>query len=551
MEKTNRIIRPAAWQFMMLLFIGYFLAWMFPRMPAIAANTLQSDDFWLGVYSWGGVIAPPSKCQLPPKDYRWITQGIFCIQGQFIPGWLLSSGPKYLAGLSMATLALLNFKLLTRWNIPKTLAMLLPLVFIFHPIVNEITLWNTTFPFGIWLCMILSSFLLLDGKGLSLKTWLAIAALLIAVFAYEIYLIFFLVLVVFEVVVQRLMRSNLSLKSTIFKFLVFVGISSIYLLQIFLVNYWFGAPEGRGLVTNPLSIEFISEKLHGIFNLIVNLFMPIIGFHTNIEIAWSAWKWVPIMILVSTFVLTLLRRKSLFDSCFFSGGFLFLLILPTFPIFASSQTPEAWRISILVLLAASLALTPMLVILWGREDVMDSNIRSANVFRIAAISVLVVIFAYEIPVTFAESKLRVEENALDNQIVNQIKTYWRDADLDKEYQVGVFMNLGLLKTHSPKSALNITAAYHSRGLLSAFQFEQSWRGFLELKGLEVVELDSNDELDFHDKIIAGCERKPQACRLEYMKKIIQKCHNKPDFIQSSTSIRVAHFRDLRFSAICL
>ena len=57
------------------------------------------------------------------------------------------------------------FKLLFKWSSPFYLALLLPLLVISHPVVNEITLWKTTFPASLWMFFCLAGFLLVDKSN--------------------------------------------------------------------------------------------------------------------------------------------------------------------------------------------------------------------------------------------------------------------------------------------------------------------------------------------------------------------------------------------------
>src|SRR5262245_41604015 len=134
----------------LLLLVGFYLAWLLPRSVAISANTLHLDDFYFFLLNTHpfSTINQTNLCGVPPIDYRWLYISILCVLGHVLPTWSTSVLPKMLAGLFLAAFATLLCRVLILWFVPTAIALLTPLVFIFHPIPNEITLWNTTAPFS-------------------------------------------------------------------------------------------------------------------------------------------------------------------------------------------------------------------------------------------------------------------------------------------------------------------------------------------------------------------------------------------------------------------
>lgn len=543
-----------------LLLAGYFLIWLLPRIPAIASNTLHFDDFhfFLIINYPMETIYQAETCSIPPPDYRWIAFRIFCVLNQFFPGWPTSVIPKIIAGVFLAFFASLFFNLLFKWSVPFIPALLMPLVFIWNPIINEITLWNTTFVFPLWIAFCFAGFLLIDEMNSLLQRIFGISLLLIVVLAYEIYFTTFLILLLAEPVIKNLTNRKISWLSTSKKFGVFVAISGFYVFQVLMTKWMFGEASGRGFINITSFSAFFSEKIHGVFNLIVNCYMPVLSYYTGIMIAWSGWKWIPIAVASMTFIIAIFTHKSLSKSLILGVFSLTLPIVPTLPVFIMSQSPESWRVSILVLLAACFSLIPIIIMLWSigenpNEKEKRYYLATLIMSRGIALAVLLGIFTIEVPVTFAEAKLRVVENNMDTLMVEKIKNYWETKGIIKDqFRVGVITNLGLQKSNYPDydSAKNITQAYHSRGLASALNFDYSWRGFLMYSGVHIVELGDPSTLNSSQNILKWCKARPEMCRLDLRVWFATQCVSNPDYEQSETGWRLVHDFKNKITVIC-
>jgi hypothetical protein len=158
------------------------------------------------------------------------------------------------------------------------------------------------------------------------------------------------------------------------------------------------------------------------------------------------------------------------------------------------------------------------------------------------------IFAVEVPITFAEAKLRVYENHTDRTLMQAIRGFWETRGLKQEqYRVGVIHELGLIGSIPVEyiPATRISVSYGKRGLVSEFDQDFSWRGLLMLNGYRIVELD-----DRIASVARGCEHHSEFCRLDLKDELLAHCSNMPDYINQPNGIRLAHDIENRITAIC-
>lgn len=541
----------------LLLFACYFFIWLALRIAPVLTNTMHFDDFnlFLIINHPTDTIDRTAVCPIPPPDYRWIGYQIGCLLIKTFPDLPISVVPKLTAGLFLSAFAILFFKLLTKWSIPLFVALLIPLVVISHPIANEITLWNSTFTFSLWISLCLGGFMLVDLSNPRWQRLLGVLLLMVVVLSYEIYFILFLVLLAAEPVINRLCNKPMSWASTMSKLSIFIGLSGFYISQVILTKLIFGSVGGRGFVNITTFSAYMNEKIHGIFNLIVNCYMSVLAYYTGIVNAWSGWKYIPVTIALTTLIAAVYSRRKWHDSVLFFVFSLLLPVLPTLPIFVMSQSPESWRVSIPVLVAISLSLVPAATLIWDKGGNAGANRQAkATASRYLVAIVLLAIIGLQIPVTVAEAKLRVAENKLDASLMEIVKNYWQARGVAKdEFRVGVIGSLGLPTEQLAiyDTAQRITVSYHPRGLASGLCCDFSWRGFLTYHGLRVVELDDlrHDE-KLQPKIKQGCNTHPELCRLDLKGRLAIQCKNAPDYEQPGTGWRIVHDPDERITVLC-
>ena len=485
------------------------------------------------------------------QDYRW-WYFIGCALERPLPTLSTSVIPKMLEGLFLATFSTLFFRLLVHWSVPTVIALLVPLVFIFHPIVNEITLWNSAAPFSLCLVFCLAAYLLIEKDRPKWQQFAGLMLLVFVVLVYEIYLITFLVLILAEPMIKTVSGQPILWLEIKRKLVIFAVVAAFYVLQVLMTRWMFGAPTGRGIVTARSFSPYFFEKVHGVFNLIVNCYMPLVSYYQGLEVAWSAWKWIPISIAGATLIFGFLARRSCWEALRLAGFSLLLPVVPTLPIFLASQSPESWRVSIPVLLSVCLTIVLLATLIWKTVHKAHSRILIFQ-SEILALTVLAVIFAIEVPVTFAEARLRVFENHADRTLMQAIGGFWEARGLKQDqYRVGVISDPSLTR-YIPTEylrATRISVAYGKRGLSSGFDHDFSWRGLLMLNGYRVVELDVVELDDGIARVVRGCEQRPEFCRLDLKNELLTRCADMPDYIHRPNGFRLVHDIEDRITAIC-
>jgi hypothetical protein len=533
----------------LLLLVGFYLTWLLPRFLAISANTLHFDDFYFFLIANHplATIKQASFCDVPPQDYRWFGYSIACVLERTLPTSSTSVIPKMLAGLFLSAFAALFFRLLVHWSVPTVIALLAPLVFIFHPIVNEITLWNSAALFSLWLGFCLAAYLLIEKDRPKWQQFAGLTLLVLVVLAYEIYLVSFFVLILAEPMIKTVSGQPILWLEIKRKLTIFVAIAAFYVLQVLMTRWMFGVPTGRGFVTPRSFSGYFFEKVHGVFNLIANSYMPLVSYYQGLEVAWSAWKWIPISIAGATLIFGFFARRSYWEALRLAGFSLLLPVVPTLPIFLTSQSPESWRVSIPALFAVCLTIVLLATLIWKSVR----KVRSRTLIfqgNILALTVLAAIFAIEVPITFAEARLRVFENHADQTLMHEVGRFWAARGLKQDqYRVGVISELSLARYIPTEyvGATRISVAYGKRGLASDFDHDFSWRGLLVLNGYRVVELD-----DGIASVVRGCEQRPEFCRLDLKDELLKRCANMPNYTHGLNGIRLAHDIEDRITAIC-
>lgn len=533
----------------LMVLVLYFAVWIAVRFDAIAANVLFTDDFLYFVDHSGSIIDYTS-CGDPHKDYRWISFGIRCFAWTTIPSVTSSIIPKLLSGLFLAGFCFYLFKCLKSWAVPTVIALLTPIIFISHPIINEITLWNITVTYPLCLLFCAFSYFKLTHRDPLIVKVLAVGLLLIVVLIYEFYITTFLIFVLSEPLIKYVTGQKIEWRRSIWLMLVFIAISAFYIIQVKLTNALFPlANESiRGIIEITSAGQFMNEKLHGIFNLLVNVFATPISFYTSLNVALSKWESIILIVIVSVFLLHYWNKRRVFPALLVSAALVVLVIVPTLPILASSQSPESWRTSVPVLFSFTfcLILLGLLIQLFAQRL---WSIQTSVMLTGALLTIPAVLLAN---VSYSEAQLRVKEIAVDDGLIDEIKSYWHEQGLnDNEYRVGRISEFSYTGQLEDFAAQELSVAYHRRGLASAFSTDFAWRGKLIRSGLNVIELQTDDKTGFIDGFIENCHDSSQLCAFELFQFFKTSCVENSNYRQQETGFRLVHDKQKRITAICL
>lgn len=123
--------------------VFYLSITFFLRIAGLHDNVLYADDY-LYFVSLKDTIISFEVCRFPVQDHRWIHIGNICISSVYFEDFALSPYPKALANVFIAFFSFLTFIVFRAWGLGNALAILLPIILLTHPTVNEITLWNVS-----------------------------------------------------------------------------------------------------------------------------------------------------------------------------------------------------------------------------------------------------------------------------------------------------------------------------------------------------------------------------------------------------------------------
>jgi hypothetical protein len=306
----------------------------------------------------------------------------------FGPDYLQTIVPKLLGGIWTVLLALLTANILRRRSSSVVVYAGIPLLFLSHPIVNELTLFNVMVPAMLSMLLAVLAFVVIE-KQLTLRRGAA-ATLLLAgsISGYQINLTVFALLVVFaataDVVsgraasVKRLMLSAAVLASAVLLYLGYVA-ASVHLMGI---RSWGArgliAPEGFRLA------EVVHVKWHGATNMLAGVTQPGLSWFLSAEAAWRMWS-IPFAVLGLLFVAGVAWRRRLSAAAWASLGFLLLLAIPPAILFTMNVTPEGWRVDGPALYAFALVIA-LAALAWESNNAVARATMTASLVVLIGIS---------------------------------------------------------------------------------------------------------------------------------------------------------------------
>ena len=528
--RDPRTLGPA---FLLFLGVGLFLRW-----SGISANLLFADDF-LYFVDHSSTLINFDSCNKLDQDFRWLTMINLCVMSTYFADIATSAVPKVVSIAFLAVFATLMFACLRAWGLGVFEALLLPLVIVAHPITNEVTLWNITTPVFLFYSLPVLAYLLLRKADSRMPIIAAVLLLTTVIFSYEYALVIFLLLVLADPFISWLLLGKINWRRCLILFGTFAVFAGLYLLQTKISAALFAndVVASRGVASLADLPAMISTKFWQSFDLLVNVYMTPISFFVPLERSWSAWKWVPVAVAAITALVVFRARKSTLTAIIyglFSGAIVFAAILP---LFASTQSPESWRVAIPALIAFVLGIVPILMV--------------ASKYKWIARAVVIALIAALGVMSHAETSLRVLEQDIEENLFSEIETFWQSQGIGKtDYRVGRVLAGNLQTKPHLHSAQSLSVAYRHRGLKLNLLFDFAWRGRLLSEGFQVVELNALVSR-FEQEHAGPCTSNPDLCNLRAGELLQRACADRPDHVQPATQIRIAHDVASRISAICL
>ncbi|WP_353413757.1 hypothetical protein [Arenicella sp. 4NH20-0111] len=514
------------------------------RYLGILENVLYADDF-LYFVDLNSTVIKYDICRFPPQDYRWITMGNICLSGTYLGEFVLSIWPKVLAIFFVTLYTFLLYRVLMLWGVRSVSALLLAALLAAHPITNEVILWNVTASSGLIISTVIYSYMLLIPNVSSWTARLCSFSLLLLVsISYEYALVIFLVLGISECFVLALSGRKVSFERLVVLISCFVFASLFYIVQSKVSASLFPDPAGARGISN-LSLIFTDTatlvlKLRSLLNLMVNVYMTPLSFYFEIESLWSLWKWVPIGISVTIAGVVFLTTRSYVKSTVYSFFFIAITLIPLLPLLVASQSPESWRVSIPILIAAIIGITPIFIVLKKLPSYFTHLCNFCLSFFV------LIPLAY---VSISETKLRVYENRLESNLVSEIEAFWKAEEIDlSRIRVGrITYNEDDLNRRQ-YAAENLSISFQRRGLLLGFKNDIAWRSKLLYYGLDIIELES-DTSEFAENYAKECTE--GQCDYSLGEIMFAKCKKESNQHNREANMGVVHDLELRVTALCI
>lgn len=511
------------------LFLVYYVLWIIPRISPLFANVLFADDF----------VHDPHWHLL---SFRPLLYADLWFWNHFLGAdYLMTATPKVLAGIYLSLTGLLTVDLLRRWGIPLMVAVAIPVFYISHPIINELSLWNVVAPYNLSLLLIVLGYWVLGDASSSVRVLSAVSFIALGISGYQIHAGLPPVLIIGEVLLKRLGGIPCSRAEIMRKIAVFATALVAYLVYVE-VSRWLGYSSwgNRGLSSlwTASLPDYFSDKWHGISNMFANVFQSLISFYFGMETSWHAWKWVPIIVGLATMASGIYAGRSRTDIMLFSVTPVLLPGLATLVLLPLNVTPSGWRVCGPVLYAFCLALVPVLTLIMKSDDAtaMERTLKKQVFSRtviVMGIAVFWVVMTF--PVVAYDGGLRVMGNKQELETLQSVESFWKNKGIERGgYAVAVYPinNVSLMKRYAGEKGRDIVinfnriVSYDYSNLVNGF-----WPQFLMHYGYRPL-----DDIEEKDGIVRTLK---EACEKE---------ENGPDHVKSY--LKVTHLETLNLSVIC-
>lgn len=524
------------------LTLAYFTLWYLPRQNALVAKALYHDDYHLGLSHWRTLL--PQGPSAFWGQWRPVALAEFRFWELLLGrDWFWGDFPKIYAGVLLSAVCVALGLLLRRWGVSTATSLLVPALFVSHPIVNELSLWNTTHLLPVLLLVIVVGYVAIGDGASPGRNALGLACLTAGVLGYQPYLMVFATLLAGEILFRLVAGRLRGLRWVVVKAVVLLLAAVLYVSYMLISMHGFGLSNPRGFAEIASLGGFLAQKLHGVANMIVNVPMPIIAYHLGIGTAWKTWSLAilaPSAVALAAAILAGKNRTSRLAAAVASP---LLILLPTGFLFVVSQAPESWRVALPSLVGMCVAL--------GLPSALMAGVNGRAWLRALGIGLLLVVLIAEISVTRAHANRMVAGYLNDKELLRQVRERRsQGGSFANGAAIGVIRIPGIGPDRAGSQERAITVSYRRIEPRSVFDFEWAWRGFLVLNGESVKELELPGDEEFSSRVTELCRQKPDECAFGLRGVLMERCLKQPDFVQAATGTRVVYDGVSGVTAIC-
>jgi len=507
----------------------YFALWLVPRIAPIKANVMMAEDY----------------CNVPAVHlgtYRPLLFADLALWNAVIgKEYLQTVFPKLLAGVYISLAGLFTVLMLRRWGSPMLVALLIPVFYVTHPIVNELSLWNLITGLNLSLLLIVIGYFLLGDVSSKKQAFAGFFFMATGVSGYQIHAGLLPVLFIGEFIIKRVNGIPFGLKESAQKVIIIVAVMATYFAYFAIARSILGYHDygSRGLpsLSSSTLTVFLSDKWHGITNMYANLFQSMISYYFGIESSWRYWKWISPALGAATFFAALSAGRSKTDALLFSFTPVLLPVFATLVLLASDVTPSGWRVCAPTLYAFCLSLTPLMTLMIrGRSQrIIEPGRESYAINKVVPVVVTLLWLAFSFPVIAYDGDLRVQAKEQDERLLREIADYWRTKGIPRAgYSVTVY-------PQDRNGARGIPVEQKGRGIVVNFNKlgpndytnlpRQFWSQVLEHYGFCPLYI-SPDNKELRKCMDAACGKEEEKAR------------------QAMAELEIVHLEKQKLSVIC-
>lgn len=417
------------------LIIVFALAWVLPRYQLFTENVMMHDDYVLS-NSVGAVIGQSLIAHRPSSMY--LILGTLYL----IPNLFSSNVSMIISALSMGAVSLLLWKLLQfifkEKN--KSLNFFMILLFLFHPVINDFSAWNTVVH-QVWaLLTALLAFYFIWNRGVFYFI-VGTVLMFITVSSYQLmlsiplaigFLLFFHLGTLNEKWhFSKMIRLIAGLAIASILYVVYMKYISHYLLKFYTI------PVDQ--VTHiDLVFPNLKESFFRTLDVYLNLYFPLLTHYVGANIGLSYWKFVPLTVLciggISILVLIYKKRIKFIPSILIFFVWLILPFVAMMPFWIISIYTE-WRVSVIMFIPQIFVFSSILLTFSIAIQSLNHDCIS-RIYKASVIFVFILIYGVLLPVNAFDIKMRVEDYLYDRSIADNIKAYWQSEGIDiSDYRV--------------------------------------------------------------------------------------------------------------------
>jgi hypothetical protein len=407
------------------LVIVFAMLWSLPRLYLFRDAAMMHDDYFMASYDNVYDVFFIREYRIAGGTFPMLCKWLF-------PNFYGSNTPIYVNALLMGCVSALLYRMLLKLKCGDSLAVASTLLFCWHPVVDDISAWNTM-GFALTAAVLVIGGFSSAWTGTKMGFGWATLMILWALATYQLMLPLPMCLTIMLFVHKGVVENSWEWKRAFsVAGAMFVALM-IYLFYVAVVSPVIFGPFAGGGVK---SVAEVFNDRRGLWmqtlNLYLNLFYSLFSFHAGIKPGLSLWYYVPLLIaamaMLTVSVGVYRQRIRLVLAPLLVGCWLGLPFLAIAPLWFIPLYTE-WRISFIVIIPQVIVIGSLLATVKyvAAADPTGTSCNSmSRVDQILAYSIAGGCLAAAttmIPVTFADCRMRQEDYRHDVQIVESIRNF--------------------------------------------------------------------------------------------------------------------------------